>query len=74
MVSMSGPSLPSDVELSSSCCSLPPEIDESQELLMDDRQVSDSDAETLPESVTDSIDELPPVPSAESDIDMEDCP
>lgn len=41
---------------------------------MDDRQVSDSDAGTLPESVTDSMDELPPVPSAESDIDMEDSP
>ena len=72
---MSGPSLPSDVEqLPSSCCSLPPDVDENQELMDLDlnRQVSDSDAETLPESVTDSMDELP-VPS-ESDVDMEDSP
>ena len=73
--SMSGPSLPSDVEqLPSSCCSLPPDVDENQELMDLDlnRQVSDSDAETLPESVTDSMDELP-VPS-EADVDMGDSP
>ena len=67
---MSAPSLPSDVEQLPTCCSssLPPDVDldQSQEQMC----CQDSDAETLPESVADSMDQVP----SDIDMDMEDFP